>query len=246
MGKYADARLKIERADKHIQDLYTAVGSLPNAYTSTIEIDHNIPAQSIKYDFPGVTPFLRDIALITGDAIHNLRTSLDYAWMETIRRVAPIALNKYAKFPVRETATELENTLRGAEIHLASPPLFNCILSQVKPYLSGNTLLYALHRLDIADKHHLLLPLINHAVIEGIEVEDEMGARHKGGTWLMQGVGPYYVSFRTDYKIHDQGKLFVQVVLNDRSALKGLEILDALQALGKVSLYVVETLELVV
>jgi hypothetical protein len=244
MAGYAGARLKIHRANQHIADLKAAVGALPDRYSSTIEIDHNIPAQSIKYDFPEAQLLIQQAALITGDAIHNLKTALDYAWMVTMQRLAPaVPRNKFTKFPVRDSATELEHALRGAKIDLASPPLFNCVLSQIKPYSAGNKLVFSLHRLDIADKHHLLLPLITHSGIEDIEVENEMGVRVRGGTYLIEGDGPYYVTFRMEHKIHNKGKLSAHIVLNDGSLLKGLEVSDALNLLSNQTLHVVETFE---
>jgi len=246
---YENARLKLHRAEKHIADLTTAIDSLPHRYTSSIEIDPNIPAQSIKYDFPGIAPFLTEVALITGDVIHNLRTAVDYAWIDTVKRVAPSAIIGSAKFPIRRTATEAEAALRGAKIDVASPPLFDCVLSQIKPHLGGDDALVMLHALYIADKHKLLLPIINVAGINGIEVENESGKPFKGDTNPIHGVGPYYVDFLMDYRIKNKGELTIFVEFDEESgvdpSMERADVADTLLLFSKIALNVVGRLECV-
>jgi len=79
---FHDALLKIERADKHITDLESIVSSLPDRDVISTEIDPKTGGSSIKHHIPGLDGILTDLSLIAGDAVHNLRVSLDYAWLD--------------------------------------------------------------------------------------------------------------------------------------------------------------------
>jgi hypothetical protein len=84
---YRDARLKIERAKKHLSDFNAAIVSLENTCTATIE-HHQDSAQSLVHEIPDVRDVLDNLSLIAGDAIHNLRSALDFAWYSTDRVIA--------------------------------------------------------------------------------------------------------------------------------------------------------------
>src|ERR1019366_10001122 len=122
------------------------IDSLPDLYATSIEPDPHGRGYSIKYD--PANPFDIDLkmALIIGDAIHGLKTALDYAWI-AVSRADPA--NRHAKFPVRSSAAELESTLRGAQIHVSNPVLFERMIADVKPYRGGHWHIWALHELDI-------------------------------------------------------------------------------------------------
>jgi hypothetical protein len=53
--------------------------------------------------------------------------------------------------------------------------LFDFIVEGVKCYQGGDGDIWAIHRLDIDDKHHLLIPLINLVSIDGVELENKDG-----------------------------------------------------------------------
>ena len=52
MPIFHEARLKIERADKHIADLERRIAGLPERCTSTVEINPAGGNKVIKYDLP--------------------------------------------------------------------------------------------------------------------------------------------------------------------------------------------------
>lgn len=81
MIRIESAWLKIDRAEKHIDDLDAIIGSLPDAYVSSIEADSQGRGNSIKYHLPNDAAINREMGLIIGDAIHNLKTALDHAWI---------------------------------------------------------------------------------------------------------------------------------------------------------------------
>jgi len=62
-------------ADKHITDMESVIASLPETYTVSIEMNLQTGKPAIKREFVGINTIGEQIALFTGDAIHNLRTS---------------------------------------------------------------------------------------------------------------------------------------------------------------------------
>jgi hypothetical protein len=156
---YKDARLKLKRAKKHIADFTAAVNALEDACTATVEY-HAQGGQSLKHEIPDADNALDDLSLIAGDAIHNLRSALDFAWYDTISRCLPDKLSDKTKFPVMKTRQDLEGTLHGIEVDTRCPRLFECMVTQIQPYKGGdNSIIWTLHDLDISDKHLLLLSL---------------------------------------------------------------------------------------
>jgi hypothetical protein len=131
--KFSDARAKIERANHHINRLNTRIELLEQGDVATVEINPEFGNEVIKHDIADRGSIER-IALIAGDAFHNLKCALDYAWIETITNLAPAALKNFGKFPAYPTYYALEAALRGHGIDQAASDLFNAMLTQVKPY----------------------------------------------------------------------------------------------------------------
>src|ERR1700730_11338172 len=176
MAQFKDARLKIKRADKHIADLETAIGLLKENCTATIEINPETTHQNLIHTVPKFTEAMDDLSLIAGDAIHNLRSALDLAWMNILGICVPTADRNFAKFPIRSTRQDVEAALNGIQINsTTNSKIFNCIVTYMQPYGGGkfNEIAATLHKLDICDKHLVLLELNPIAGISGILVKDQ-------------------------------------------------------------------------
>lgn len=235
----------MERADKHISDLKVVLDILPECYTVEIETNPETGKPSIKRSMKDWRRNKQQIALITGDAIHNLRTALDYAWIGVLEKLLPSVVDEYSKFPIRRTRQEVENTLKGRKIDTACPALYKRVVSEIKPYIGGDDSLYGLHDLDISDKHLDLIPAITPSVLVGITFKnEETGERITGNTWVTTHPGPYYVDMpEGTWNIENKGQHSFSVVFGQVEILHDLEILDTLQFLSKLILQVVKLLE---
>jgi hypothetical protein len=81
MGRIDKIRHKIERANKHIKDLDLVNRSFidPEPYVVEPHYDPNWGDKGRTiYRVLGLPTIPDDISLITGDAIHNLRSALDH------------------------------------------------------------------------------------------------------------------------------------------------------------------------
>ena len=105
---------------------------------------------------PSIDP---DISLIAGDAIHNLRSSLDHLVFQ-LGLVSGLPESKcdHLYFPICETPkkymAESPRKIKGIR-----PEIAQAIHAQ-EPYRGGTrygSTLWALHKLDINDKHRLLI-----------------------------------------------------------------------------------------
>src|SRR6266849_14640 len=78
-------RLKIERADKHIHDLKTALRSFVDSNPYKVATKRDADTRKLIYHVESAQPVPACIAAITGDAIHCLRDSLDHLAQQLYR-----------------------------------------------------------------------------------------------------------------------------------------------------------------
>lgn len=152
---FADAVRKVERAQAHLREFDRAahahfakhpwqVGMLPELRRgrSVIPVGERRP-------FPD-----RTFSLIVGDAVHNLRTALDYL----ISACASALGNEISQteFPFAGTRGEVAARLRR-RVGPAGATAGKLVLA-ARPYLRGNRPLWAMAELDRQDKHRLVVP----------------------------------------------------------------------------------------
>jgi len=241
---FRDARLKIDRANKHIADLKTAIIALEDTYRATIERHPDTTAQSLIHEFPEVENALGNLSLIIGDVIHNLRSALDFAWYNTISRDLPDKISDYTKFPAFETKQSVESALHGIEVDTRCKKLFDCIVSDIQPYKgSQNGIIWTLHDLDISDKHLLLLELTTRGHVRGVTIRDKDGQTYRGSSMAVQAPSPYIIDFESGIQIEDKGKLSVEITLAQAGIFKPIPVVDLLSDFSKFALYTVRLLE---
>jgi len=75
---FKGARLKIKRAEEHINNLSQMISAMTNRKNHVVLIDRD-PETGDNFLKVGHIEFLPDtFPLILGDALHNLRAALDY------------------------------------------------------------------------------------------------------------------------------------------------------------------------
>lgn len=247
MVTFKSARLKIKRADEHIADVDRQISDLrsPERQRITREINPQTGDQFLHYDFESPLP-LDDLALVIGDTIHNLKTAIDYAWHILLSAFAPaLANSKKSSFPVDVSRHQLEHRLRGVKIHTPCPDLFLFVLDTLRPYSEGgNSVLYAIHDLDIRDKHKLLVPLARVTAVVDAVLENEAGHTIQGVSFsTMNEALPITVPIGAKTKVKDYGHLAFEVTLDQRSAVHTLSITETLRTFSKVTLSAVEAME---
>lgn len=149
-------RAKAERAKKHVQDLNIALKAFFDSKPYTVGTKHNPNTRQLIYYLTGVAEVPSHIATIAGDAIHNMRASLDYlAYQLVLVGTGSPGPFRYVYFPIFESAKEYEE--RKLERIKGMRPEAIKAIDLVKPYKGGNDQLWRLHQLDLVDKHRLLI-----------------------------------------------------------------------------------------
>ena len=242
MPTFQDARLKIDRANKHIRDIERRIRSLEDSYSATIQINPKFGYQEIKYDLSDKTA-IEDISLLIGDALHNMKCALDYGWLIILERYAAAAIGNKTQFPAYASFDALEQAMKHAKIDILSPALFNFILTKIKPYPGGNDAVWDVKQLNIFDKHRLLLPLIHYTGIRGLEMEDESGELRKGsGTATMQPP-PWYIRVADGWHVKEKGKPAIDVLFAEGVPAHHLNAPSFLEMYSAMILQTLEVLE---
>ena len=164
----AGAWAKLERAKQQLQDLGLEVDKLLQIGAYRIVGEHQPDRQ--RYVFKLLGPPVPDmIAVLTGEIIHHLRCCFDHvAWAIAIKGNAPERRRRQIGFPVCDTAEKFNEAVRRGSLHDPSG-IYTPLIEALQPYKISdpdNSILKAIHDLDIADKHRLLV-VVSHTLVMG-------------------------------------------------------------------------------
>ena len=221
---FPDSRKKVERALKHIRDLeeLRSTFSSSDFYSLIVKEHrgHNHVFIVFLKQFPETTA-----ALIIGDALHNMRSALDLLYYRAFDGITAMA-NHRTRFPIRDEREELISSINGGLKekklldHVGAIKLRDFVVDDVKAYQAGNWPLWALHDMNITDKHKLLIPVFKIMRFTEIRLEDE-----HGNIFLAEGQ-PYFTEDSYQFKLgregtlklHDKGHAATGVAIQRRSS----------------------------
>jgi hypothetical protein len=151
---FANSRLKVRRARKHIDELRQSLDD----FSSRVDLVAEHVGRSEHHDhyvlrFTQAPP--DEIPVILGDAVHNLRASLDMMICD-FARSRGISTDKL-KYPMAESAEALEKILAKDIKKLGTKTLD--LIRKTRPFKGVGSAIRDLHDLDIEDKHETIIPL---------------------------------------------------------------------------------------
>jgi hypothetical protein len=209
------ATLKIHRATEHVGDLNALLQkSSPFSYILETNTKTGQRATFAKRN----EAVIHRAALICGDVVHNLRAALDHAYWEIVSPViATDRERRNLQFPYSETEARLDETVKTRLADRVSPFFYQALLD-LKPHgePGGNEFLALIHKLDILDKHKLLIPtgdytrLSSEILIKQVPdfpnglVNFGFGQNHRDVVW---NIPPMNRSQRRSAKIPESGVL---------------------------------------
>lgn len=151
------AKLKIERSNRHIQELQTILETFLacRPYKEITDIDRVNGKVIIKLRATQKPPV--EASIILGEILYLLKSALDHT-------VTTVAIKhgfriKGTGFPVEKTRKELERSGLYRQIKQRLPELA-VILDELKPYKSGCDLLWWLHILNAMEKHKTIMQVV--------------------------------------------------------------------------------------
>jgi hypothetical protein len=158
--RFDSAWLKLERASKHIDDLATELDAFWATEPYEIELTESRESKSAAYRIARMQALPESLALITGDAAHNIRSALDHFACAAVPRP-----DRATTFPVWRAETGRTPTAdqwRKKVVRVldgASPGLITALLSLEVWETGRDSFLWAVHELDRLDKHRLLISI---------------------------------------------------------------------------------------
>jgi hypothetical protein len=154
---FADPLLKIERAREHVAALNEKINAylLKRPFRAVVRQQPYLCELQLAVETK--LPIPKELSLIIGDVVHNLRSSLDIMMFGLIGHKVSRPEKLYFPFPKKDTREAIEGAITGAQVHLAGPRIVAAIKS-LEPHPNGKYGLYGLHELDVTDKHKLILP----------------------------------------------------------------------------------------
>jgi hypothetical protein len=240
---FEDARLKIRRGERHIGDLKTALEAYckSNFCRIGVEADPKDGIQIVKLDRTREVP--PEIPLGIGDAVHNLRSSLDFLACGIVRSGSKQP-GRFTRFPFEHNREKLAAVLESGPLKAARPDLVNLIVDTIKPYKGGDDDLFGLHDLDIDDRYKLIVPVFTAVALRNVSVRNaekrvlkigrlELGPR--GEIQLAESVGKAELASYEDASF--------AALFDTGSAFDGQAIVPTLQRLCKLVSAVIDQLE---
>ncbi len=149
---------KVEWANQHIRNVEKTLSFIDKASANFVTIEDDPDGQrvgvKVSIDWKQFLSRMPLLQMMTGDAVHNLRSALDrlaYAIVAAFEDPP-----HYLYFPIDVSATSLVGQKHFGIIKRVAPDIADLILHEIKPYGAGNRFV-KLNHLDRADKHRLLL-----------------------------------------------------------------------------------------
>jgi hypothetical protein len=153
---FESSLIKLRRARRHIaelQDMVDAYLGRRPVYQILQPDLTNPPMINVQLVVREVLP--NEASAIMGDAIHNMRVSLDLLANDLARLAGKPTENVY--FPFAKTREEVETMIVKRKLSGIAREALH-LIQQLEPFTGGNLKLRAIHDLDVTDKHQNLLP----------------------------------------------------------------------------------------
>ena len=154
MSRIELIQAKLERAYKHISDIDAAIRLFFESSPYVIVAKQDQQTGDYVSYVESVRDVPADVPLIAGDAINNIRSALDHLAWQLVLSAGNIP-GPSTSFPIFDSATEYE-TRSERKVKGMRQAAIDAI-GALKPYKTENRLLWQLHRLDIIDKHRMVV-----------------------------------------------------------------------------------------
>jgi hypothetical protein len=155
MAAFDRVLAKYDWAKTHVDDFEAAVDDFRRSNPHTIGREDNVKTGQARFYVRQVPAIPNELAFMLGDVLHNLRSTLDHLAYSLVV-AAGGKPNRCTSFPIGELAKDFKG-LAKRNVPDLREACYN-ILDRIQPYKGGmGHQLWQLHKLDIVDKHRLLL-----------------------------------------------------------------------------------------
>lgn len=171
MDIFRQSWLKIERADEHIAELDKNIRDFLDAKPYAVVVNPSMYAGQQTWSARVRKKIPEKITMIVGDALHNMRAALDILTCDLIRHFQGVSTDlSDIYFPfTKGDANDFESLINKRLVKETSPDVI-AVFRKLAPYKAGNPVLFALHSLDIDDKHKRIIPMANFIGIPSLKL----------------------------------------------------------------------------
>lgn len=238
---FRGAKLKVDRAKRHVAEFqHVAIGYLKSDFYRVInEANQDSGFYGIRVDIIVEPP--PELFLCMGDAIHNLRTALDYVATKIVRDHTGSA--QFVTFPFDELRQTLMARAKNGPLELALPGITDLIIDQIRPFKQGDGLLWALTKLDKIDKHNMLVPTVAPTFIrmENLVGDDESTIIRMDCPYTP--TNRYFLSSVQKFEVKGKVTPYFDVLFKEGEVVVGKPVLPALLHMGKAVKSAIEIIE---
>jgi hypothetical protein len=249
MSNFPQAYLKVQRARDHISELQLLSAPLaPELYRlswvkgtpfpSAFHFgDPSDDSKNRQLVYEPIAPIPEIFSLMIGDAIHHLRSALDYAATQVVR--VPKGDASFVTFPFHE---EKKNEaaqspgLRALKLALPKANVEHFFKNVIQCYRGGNFPLWALTKLDKIDKHNSLVPNVTTSHIHFKKLSD--GMTNLRDCHIVQDVRAKFALFTalTAPKLENESEISVSISFQHGSLVGNEAVIPTLLNIGKATL----------
>ena len=176
--------LKTERAEHHIRQLEGIFRAYVREHRNRIRAKTQNYNRHRPVKLGGSLP--RHTPTVIGDAIHNLRASLDHAYCLLVEANGG-AVDRTTYFPFGGDPNSIKGTVDAAIQQGKGPSerIRDVIVDEIQPFPGGKgERLYGIHKLDITDKHRVLIPTMAKLNLQGQRITLPNGNVIIGGNFF--------------------------------------------------------------
>jgi hypothetical protein len=248
-GRFEGSRLKIERARTHLAEFYNKFSAFSRSEFYSLRVEHDPDCLTselcVNMDLAGLE--IKRLGPIIGDILHNLRSSLDLMYEVVVLSCGGVPTRK-TRFPIFESRQELENVFINSALQQRqiTKHVAHFLVSEVSPYRGGNESLWALHELNIVDKHKALLPVIELVAFIGVRLENDGGVGFPPSEFLAERTCRIRIhgSYRQNITLKSKGHASANVIFNvGAPAFQGETIFPTLKTLAEAVTAVIDKFE---
>lgn len=225
--RLSGVRQKVKRAEQHIRDFKTGLDSYIDARPYDIRIDVEADPLNPIVEIIRADPIPPDLRCVLGDAIHNLRAALDHLACALVRAKDGI-VSPHTEFPILDdpiTTTKREARFQDKVQGMGKEAID--AIRAIHPYHGGNDALWRLHRLDITDKHNMLV--MAWGSITAINGLPPISDQWNGDRWVSVPGIPLTLEKGQKFRIpgaevHKDTKFFAEIVFNEPNVAEGYPV----------------------
>jgi hypothetical protein len=237
--QFDNSRLKIKRADRHINEIKLLLNEFLKTEfcKASAQFEPSTGRYLLKVESMAKIP--PDIPLAIGDAVHCLRVAVDY--------IATNALPQFAdwiSFPMGEKREDAIATKAYRKIKETIPDLADFIIDKAKPYKGGDFKIWEICTLDNGDKHRLLIPAVSVQALAGIDAEDENNNRLINITvGVREGMIVFPIATAAPLKITNYGKPTANIFFPQGALFENQPVIPTLVQLAEFMMKTINALE---